>query len=139
MKIELKLTEDEVVTNLMKYLNKEGWEIESYCMGNKRGIDIVANKGKNKLLVEAKGARANDKAHNKVRKFFDRGRIRTHLGRAIVKVLELRVLNPHTKIAIAHPNDEMVIEVVGELIPCLNQMGIQHYFVSRNGKVTQSK
>ena len=42
--IETKLTEDETVELLIKFLKSDGYEILDYCKGHKRGIDITAEK-----------------------------------------------------------------------------------------------
>lgn len=41
---EVKLTEDETVKYLLKYLESQEWKIISYCLGQKRGYDIVAER-----------------------------------------------------------------------------------------------
>ena len=70
------------------YFNVNGYDIEDYCLGHQRGIDIVSSKNNKKFLIEVKGARANDDSPIKKRKFFDSGQIKDHLGKAIVKSLE---------------------------------------------------
>ena len=47
-----KLTEDETVELLMKFLKSDGYKILDFCKGHKRGIDITAEKSNRKLLVE---------------------------------------------------------------------------------------
>ena len=70
-KIDLKLTEDETVLILIKHLKSKGWDIDSYCLGQQRGYDIVASKYEQKLFVEVKGAKGNDNSPTKKRKYFD--------------------------------------------------------------------
>lgn len=109
-----KLIEDEVVISLMEYLKNVGWLIENHCLGNKRGNDIVAIKGKETLIVEAKGAKANDMAPTKRREFFNSGQIKTHFGKAIVKIIEEQAKGSGTQFAIAHPNDEQIKNAIGK-------------------------
>ena len=45
-----KLTEDQVVNYLMKWLSDQGWTIDDFCLGHAKGIDISASKGKEVLL-----------------------------------------------------------------------------------------
>lgn len=133
----MKLTENQVVEGLMQYLQNTGWEIDDHCLGFKHGIDIVAVKENTKLIVEAKGARANDGAHNAVRKQFDSGQLKTHLGKAIVKILEEMTKNPRARFAIAHPDDVYIRQCIGPSIKHLKKMGIIHYWVAENGNVTE--
>jgi hypothetical protein len=113
----MKITEDETITLLKDHLEKIGWHIgEKFCLGQKHGIDIEASKGKVIMLIEAKGARANDTAPTKRRVHFDSGQIKTHFGKAIVKMLHEKSLNPKAKLAIAHPDDEDIRTAIGHII-----------------------
>ena len=49
--IKNKLTEDETVLLLIDYLEANGYVIEDYCLGHKRGIDIVSSKNNKKFLL----------------------------------------------------------------------------------------
>ncbi|WP_177734446.1 hypothetical protein [Flavobacterium inviolabile] len=132
-----KLTEDETVIILCEYLKQNDWIIESYCLGRKQGIVIVASKLSMKLAIEVKGAKANDKSPIKKREFFDSGQIKTHLGKALVKVLEEKHLNPKINIAIAHPDDVDIRKNIGHLIPFLKHLGIKHFWVFADGTVIE--
>ena len=46
---------------------------------------------------------------------------------------------PNAKIAIAHPEDEQIRKAIASIIPELNKIGIQHYWVNANGTVTLEK
>lgn len=133
----MKLTENEVVTILMDYLQNEGYKIDSYCLGQTHGKDIVAEKDNQKLIVEAKGAMASNQSPTKTRKQFDSSQIKAHFGRALVKVLEEKYSEPSSVVAIAHPEDEYIRKLIGHLSPFLKSLGIRHYWVSRNGKVVE--
>jgi len=137
MEQELKLTEDQTVEFLMKHLQNEGWQIESHCLGQKHGCDIVAMKLDKKLLVEVKGARAGDVSPTKKRAYFDSGQIKTHFGKAIVKILEDKSKNPKAKFAIAHPDDSSIKRAIGHLTPFLKTMGVKHYWVANDGVVRE--
>ena len=137
MEQTLKLTEDQTVEFLMKHLKNEGWQIESHCLGQKHGCDIVAVKLDKKLLIEVKGARAGDESPTKKREYFDSGQIKTHFGKAIIKILEDKYKNPKAKFAIAHPDDSGIRRAIGHLTPFLKTMGIKHYWVSLIGGVVE--
>jgi hypothetical protein len=132
-----KLTEDETINILIQHLEKDGWNINSRCLGQERGCDIVALKDEGRLLIEVKGARAGDNSPTKKRKYFDSGQIKTHFGKAIVKVLDDKVLSPDSKIAIAHPDDADIRKSIGNLTPFLKKLEIKHFWVSSNGQVIE--
>ena len=117
-----KLTENKTIELLMPHLVQQGYEIESYCLGQTRGYDIVAVKNGQKLLIEVKGAKAHKDLPTKRRDYFNSGQIKTH-----------------AKIAIAHPEDEQIRKAIASIIPELNKIGIQHYWVNANGTVTLEK
>jgi hypothetical protein len=75
-----KMTEDEVIEHYCRYLIRNKWSIKSCCKEGKRGIDIVASRGNEVLLVEAKGAKSRDEAPTKKRKQFDCGQVKTILA-----------------------------------------------------------
>jgi len=130
------MTEDETVERLMTHLKTQGWDIESYCLGQTRGYDIVATKKKQRMYVEVKGARASDKSPTKKRAYFDSGQLRSHMGRAIIKTLETKHANPNAKIAIAHPEHPYLRTTLGHIIEEVKKMGVIHFWVREDGKVT---
>lgn len=133
----MKLNEDEVVLSLMQYLKKNKWEITSHCLGMKRGNDIEAKKGTSVLILEVKGAKANSEAPHKKREKFDSGQIKTHFGKAIVKIFEEKSKNPSASFAIAHPDDEDIRKAIGKSVSFLKDIGIKHFWVSENGIVIE--
>ncbi len=128
-----KMTEDDVVMYLAKYLKKEGWEILNQCTVNDQGIDIEAVKDDQTLLIEAKGAKGTKK--NTRKPFFDKSQIRTHFGVAIVTIMELKTKFPNAALAIAQPDDELIKTVLEDSIGHLEDFGIEHYWVSNDGTV----
>lgn len=126
----MKLTEDETILILIDYLKKKDWKIESYCLGQQKGNDIVAKKEKSTLIIEAKGAKASDNSPTKKREKFSSGQIKTHFGKAIVKILDEKHINPNAQFAIAQPDDNDIRKAVGHLIPFLKQLKINHFWVS---------
>ena len=129
----MKLTEDECVLLLKDYLEKDGWIIgNKFCLGSTKGIDIEATKKSKTILVEVKGARASDTAKTKKRENFDSGQIKTHFGKAIVKMLELKYQNPTAMLAIANPDDEDIKRAIANYVPFLKSLGIKHFWISKN-------
>ncbi|WP_316805319.1 hypothetical protein [Pedobacter nototheniae] len=133
----IKLTEDETVIILAEHLKQNGWIIESFCLGQTRGNDIVASKLNTTLVIEAKGARAGDKSPTKKREYFDCGQIKTHFGKALVKILDEKHRNPQNEFAIAHPDDKNIRKAIGHLKQFLKVLEIKHFWVSANGTVIE--
>ena len=133
----MKQTEDEIIIILLGYLERNGWAIESHCLGQTHGKDIVAVKSNTTLIIEAKGARAGDNSPTKKRDHFDSGQIKTHFGKALVKILDEKHINPKAKFGIAHPYDKDIKKSIGHLIPFLKNLGVKHFWVSANGTVIE--
>ncbi|WP_231559629.1 hypothetical protein [Flavobacterium rivuli] len=129
------MTEDKAVLLLVNYLENRGWKIDGYCLGQTKGCDITANKNFENIKIEVKGSRAGDLSPTRKRKYFDRGQIKTHFGRAIVKILEDKYKNPACRVAIAHPFDNDIISAIGHLIPFLKKLEIEHFWIYEDGKI----
>jgi hypothetical protein len=129
------MTEDEVVQSLCSWLKSKGWQIKSYCIGRQRGNDIEAVRKRETLIVEAKGTKG--KLSNTTRPKFDSGQVETHLGKAIVKVLEQKAFNPKATIAIAHPYNEYLMQVMQTIRPELKKAGIKLYWVKSEQEVLE--
>lgn len=129
------MTEDQTVLGLIKYLENDGYIIESYCLGQQRGYDILAIKNSKRLIVEVKGAKASDDSPTKKRDKFNSGQIKTHFGKALVKAMETKNSFPNADIAIAHPLDDDIINSIGDLIPQLKKLNILHFWVTTEGEV----
>lgn len=133
----VKLTENETIEILMNHLERQGWQIASYCLGQSKGCDIVALKDKKRLVIEVKGARADDLSPTKKRVHFSSGQIKTHFGKAIVKTLQDRYCSPKDNFAIAHPNDPAIKKAIGHLTPFLKTLNVRHFWVSVDGRVDE--
>lgn len=129
------MTEDFVVESLCKWLEKCNCKIISSCLGSTRGNDIEAAKDGKLLIVEAKGAKGN--LSTTTRSKFDSGQIKTHFGKALVKVLEQRALNPSAQIAIAHPHDEYLMSVLATVRPEVSKLGIKMFWVKDEDEVVE--
>lgn len=131
--MENQLTEDQVVKSLMIWIKKHGWEIIEYCLGHTRGYDIVASKNEKRLIIEAKGFKANNDSPIKKREHFDSGQIKDHLGKAIVKSIETQIKFPNADVAIAHPNNEYLKSICKNTTEYLSQIKIYSFWVNENG------
>jgi hypothetical protein len=126
-----KLTEDEVILILSEQLKNDGWQIINQCFGQSKGNDIEAVKDGKTLIVEAKGAKSNYYSPTKKRDFFDSGQIKSHFGRALVKIMSDIEKNPDNLYAIAHPDDELIKKTIEKIIPQLEKLNIKHYWIKK--------
>jgi hypothetical protein len=121
------------VGHLAAWFKLQGFLITTETRGHHHGIDLDVIRGKERIVVEVKGARGNKATRKK--DMFDQNQIKVHLGMALVKALELKQKFPQAIIAIAHPEDELVTKTIGPLVDQLPGLGIRHYWVSGTGAV----
>ncbi len=129
------MTEDQVVELFTAWLAKDGWEIITKCLGHQRGIDILAIKGTQSLIVEAKGSKGNSESHLTKKDKFSKSQIKSHFGRALVKVFEEKSKNLGAKIAIVQPNDHYLKGCLKDAAPEVLKAGIELYWVDVDGSV----
>ena len=117
-------------------MEKEGWATVP-IFNNDKGEDIIATKNGKTLIVEAKGAKGREGSHLTKREKFDSGQIKTHFGKAIVKILDekLKPKYQHATFAIAHPDDVDIRKAIGKLTPFLKKLDIIHFWVGSDGQV----
>ena len=130
-----KLTENEVIDYLCTWLEYKGWENIEANRDHSRGIDVRANKNGKTLIVEAKGAKGNPRSHVTTRKKFGCGQIKTHFGKAIVKLLEQKHENPEAITAIAQPDDPDIRGCLQHVIPEIMKFNIKLFWIKESGEV----
>jgi len=113
------------------------WKVLEKSLGRSRGLDIKAQNLKNSriLIVEAKGSKANPRARNRKRPKFDSGQIKDHFGKALVKVLEQRHMNPKATVAIAQPDDPYIRQCLQYATPETRGIGIRLFWVKSSKTV----
>jgi hypothetical protein len=127
------LMEDFVVNSIVTHLKSKGYRIVSFATGRNHGIDVHAAQENHVILVEAKGAKGNSQNGPVKRQKFDSGQIKDHLGKAILKVLELKNHDPNAELWIAHPDTPAIRTVVEPVKKHLSVLGIKCVYVSQSG------
>ena len=132
-----KLYENEVIDYLSVWLTKRGWNILERSKGHSRGIDIKAEKNLKILIIEAKGSKGNPRSPVTTRSSFDSGQIKDHFGKAIVKILEQKHLNPNAIVGIAQPNDEYLRSHIDAAAKEVRKFGIKLFWVESSEVVIE--
>jgi len=125
------LTENDILINLAKYLENQGFAIKQHLNTSQTGYDLIAEKENERLFVEAKGE-TSSKETARAGKPFDSGQIKSHVGQAILasfKVISKMPGGERTKAAIALPNNKGHKKLIESIMPALNQIGIRVYLV----------
>jgi len=115
-----RLGEDEVKTAMLHYLESLGWEV-AVAWGHARGADIIANKGSDRLVIEAKGEVA-----------LQPQQVNYFVG-ALGELVQ-RMDRPEARYGLALPDNRQYRRLV-ERLPTFawHAMNLVCFFVSRSG------
>ena len=129
------LYEDQVVDAVCTQLEADGWHIQSRAHAHQHGDDIVAVRGDERLVVEAKGAGSSKEGTRRYGSSFDRGQVKTHVGVAVLRALG--VASERTaRSAVAFPEDRNHRDVAGRIVPALAAAGVGVFWVDDDCNVT---
>jgi hypothetical protein len=129
------LTEDQVIDFLSTWLSKKGWKKSEMSTGHKKGLDLKVSRGREVMIIEAKGSKANPKAYNKTRDRFDSGQVKDHFGKALVKVLEQHNQHPEWTVGIAQPDEPYIRKCLQYVVREARKIGILLFWVKSRNKV----
>ncbi len=128
------LYEDDVVRATMRHLETEGWTIESFALAHQHGNDIVAIRGHQRLIVEAKGAGSSKEGTRRFGQAFTRNQVGSHVSVAVHRAL--RVWSGHEAAGLAFPDNADHRSMVTAIQPALAELGITVFSVTASGRVT---
>ncbi|MFG6444728.1 hypothetical protein ACFXQA_05585 [Microbacterium sp. P07] len=129
------LNEDDVVRAVMAYLESEGWTIDSFALSHQRGDDIVASRGHERLVIEAKGDGSSKRSTARYGEPFTRGQVRTHVAVAVARAMRVASAGA-ARGAVALPGSEFHRVEIDGISPALRQLGISVFWVARDGAVS---
>lgn len=128
------LYEDDVVRAVMGHLKLEGWTIDSFALSHQHGDDIVASRGDQRLIIEAKGDGSSKSTSSRFGKPFTRNQVKTHVSVAVVRAMRVTSAG-EADAALALPASEFHRLEIGHIAPALRQLGIQVYWVGSDHSV----
>lgn len=128
------LYEDDVVRAVMEHLESEGWTIDSFALSHQHGDDIVACRGVQRLVVEAKGDGSSKTTTARFGKPFTRNQVKTHVAVAVVRAMRVTSAGA-ARAAVALPGSEFHRVEIERIAPALQQLGIQVFWVGPDRSV----
>lgn len=128
------LLEDDVVDAVVAFLGSKGWVIESTAHAHERGDDIVAFKGDERLLVEAKGAGSSKVTTRRYGEHFTGNQVASHIGVAVVRALRW-ASNGNERPALAFPDNPHHRSRVKDIAPALAHVGVGIFWVAEDRQV----
>lgn len=113
----------------MTYLTHDGWSIESHAMAHQHGDDIVALRGDDRMVIEAKGAGSSKTGTRRYGQPFTRNQVRSHVSVALHRALRVWS-DGRAKAGLAFPDNKHHREMVSHVLPALHQLGIAVFWIS---------
>lgn len=123
------LYEDDVVRAVMVHLEAEGWTIDSFALSHQHGDDIVASRGVQRLVIEAKGDGSSKSSTARFGKPFTRNQVKTHVAVAVVRAMRV-ACSGVARAAVALPGSEFHRVEIDRIAPALQQLGVQVFWVA---------
>lgn len=117
------VTEDDVVESTARALREAGWTITQQLTTKATGVDLIAERAEQRLLIEAKGYTSASPTSARYGKPFNPNQLWDHTAKAIYKALAV-VSVGHDCAGIALPDDPRTVAVVAAVEPALRQLGI---------------
>lgn len=128
------LYEDDVVNAVCTFLERDGWQIVSRAMAHQHGDDIVARRGSDRLIVEAKGEGSSKQGTSRFGLHFNRGQVNTHVGVAVLRALGVASAGDALA-AVALPGNGDHKAVAGRAAPALARAGVGIFWVAEDRSV----
>jgi len=128
------LREDDVVLAVSAYLEASGWTIESVCLGQERGDDVVAARCGARLLVEAKGAGSGTLGTKRYGQTFTGGQVHDHVAKAVLRALRW-VSTGGAHAAVAFPDNAQHRGELAKVQPAIDRVGITVMWVDNDQRV----
>jgi hypothetical protein len=98
------LTENDIVDAMAKHLSADGWRITNTCRTTEQGIDLIAIRDNERLVLEAKGGTSSKEGTRRFAKGFSPGQQADHVAKAVFVACKLRSREPESRVAIAFPD-----------------------------------
>nr|BFE41056.1 hypothetical protein GCM10017544_20120 [Microbacterium imperiale] len=126
--------EDDVVRAVMRHLQSEGWTIDSFALSHQHGDDVVASRGREHLIIEAKGDGSSKSTTARFGKPFTRNQVRTHVAVAVARAMRA-TCSDGTSAGLALPDSEYHRVEIERIAPALHKLGIRLFWVSPDHSV----
>lgn len=130
------LTEDEVTEIFCNFLTCEGWKILSRAKGKAKGADIVVQKNKKVLCIEAKGGGSQTVGSKRYGKPFTRLQCQKHTDVAFACLPRMVARYNPAYVGMILPNDKYHRESVIEILPAIKKLDAAVWLVSEDGVET---
>ena len=131
------LDENEVVEIIARHLSKQGYEIKQKLSTKQKGIDIIAMKGEQRLMIEAKGETSSREGSQRYGKPYTASQVFNRVAKGVdTSIKTAEECADHEVSCLAFPDSKLFREYLSSVINSLKMIGIVVFMVSKNGVST---
>jgi hypothetical protein len=131
------LTENDVVDAVAEHLKSAGWTITQVLRTTEQGVDLIATRGAERLLLEAKGRTSLSVTSARYGKGFDTSQQRDHVAKAVAVACALRSCEPGSRVGIAFPDTPTHRNRIEAVKFALGLLSVWAYIVRQDRTVEQ--
>lgn len=128
------LTEEHVIEAVCRQLEARGYTIATRATVTQHGPDIVASKGGENLVIEAKGAGSSKEGTARYGSAFTSNQVFDHVAKAVLKAMRV-ASGEEDRAGVALPDDASHRREVDQVIHALRAAGIAVFWVSEQSEV----
>ena len=127
------LDENEVVEILAKHLSEQGYEIKQKLSTKQKGIDVIAQKGNECLMIEAKGETSSREGSQRYGKPYTASQVFDRVAKGVYTAIKTAEESAsHEVSCLAFPDSKLFREYLSSVISPLKTVGIVVFMVSQN-------
>lgn len=127
------LYEDDVTDAVCAELERRRWTIVQKLRATQKGDDIIAVRGTERLLVEAKGETSSRPTTGRYGAAFDSGQVNSHVSRAMLRAM--RVVSEGCQAAVAFPEENLHRLEIEKVRIAIERLGVAVCWVSPDRSV----
>lgn len=135
MKLELMITENEVIESVAKHLIEDGWTIIQKLTTSQKGVDLIASKENKTLYIEAKGGTSSLASSSRYGKAFNGNQAKSHIGSALWKIGQMMTEEPNGEFALALPNEKTHRLLINDIKAMLLKLNLKIFWVELNDRI----
>lgn len=116
------LYEDQVTDAVCLELERRRWTIVQKLRATQKGDDIIAVRGTERLVVEAKGETSSKPTTGRYGAAFDSGQVNSHVSRAMLRAM--RVISEGSQAAVALPDEDRHRVEIEKVRTAVERLGV---------------
>lgn len=126
------LDENKIVEILAQHLSKQGYEIKQQLSTKQKGIDVIAVKDNECLMIEAKGETSSKEGSNRFGKPYTASQVFDRVAKGVYTAIKTAEESRVNEIScLAFPDSKLFREYLSSVNNSLSKLGVVVFVVSQ--------